>query len=186
MAWCHQATSHYLIQCWPSFMSPYGVTRPQWVNHLNVEVLSGNTQVYFHFISFLVDELAQDVEILPHIQYHGCWWPGDSKNQGISSYGVTLFSQEYWFQYQHHKIWPIVPWEIWIKFQLVIFKLILQIDDCGIYCDIALSWMSLNLTDNKSTLVQVMAWCHQATSHYLCKCWPKSMSPYVASFTNMV
>ena len=32
MAWCHQATSHYLSQCWPRFMSPYGVTRPQWVN----------------------------------------------------------------------------------------------------------------------------------------------------------
>ena len=32
MAWCRQATSHYLRQCWPRFMSPYGVTRPQWVN----------------------------------------------------------------------------------------------------------------------------------------------------------
>ena len=28
-AWYHQATSHYLSQCWPSFMSPYGITRPQ-------------------------------------------------------------------------------------------------------------------------------------------------------------
>ena len=32
MAWCRQATSHYLSQCWPRSMSPYGVTRPQWVN----------------------------------------------------------------------------------------------------------------------------------------------------------
>ena len=32
MAWCRQATSHYLSQCWPSSMSPYGITRPQWVN----------------------------------------------------------------------------------------------------------------------------------------------------------
>ena len=31
MAWCRQAPSHYLSQCWPSSMSPYGVTRPQWV-----------------------------------------------------------------------------------------------------------------------------------------------------------
>ena len=30
--WCPQATSHYLSQCWPSSMSPYGVTRPKWVN----------------------------------------------------------------------------------------------------------------------------------------------------------
>ena len=32
MTWCHQATSHYLSQCWPRPMLPYGVTRPQWVN----------------------------------------------------------------------------------------------------------------------------------------------------------
>ena len=32
MAWCHQATSHYLNQCWQGYVLPYGVTRPQWVN----------------------------------------------------------------------------------------------------------------------------------------------------------
>ena len=32
MAWCRQATSHYLNQCWPISPTPYGVTRPQWVN----------------------------------------------------------------------------------------------------------------------------------------------------------
>ena len=31
MAWCHQATSHCLNQCWPSSMSPYGITTAQWV-----------------------------------------------------------------------------------------------------------------------------------------------------------
>ena len=31
MAWCRQATSHYLSQCWPRYQSPYGVTRPEWV-----------------------------------------------------------------------------------------------------------------------------------------------------------
>ena len=35
MAWCCQATSHYLSQCWPKSVSPYGVTRPQWVNSLS-------------------------------------------------------------------------------------------------------------------------------------------------------
>ena len=44
--------------------------------------------------------------------------------------------------------------------------------------EIALRWMPLDLTDEKSTLVQVMAWCRQATSHYLSQCWPKSLSPY--------
>ena len=32
--------------------------------------------------------------------------------------------------------------------------------------------------DDKSTLVQVMAWYRQAASHYLSQCWPRSMSLY--------
>ena len=50
-------------------------------------------------------------------------------------------------------------------------------DGWGISYEIALRWMPLDLTDDKSTLVQVMAWCRQATSHYLSQCWPRSMSP---------
>ena len=38
MAWCHQATSHYLNQCWPWSMLPYGVTRPQWVKGLTYPI----------------------------------------------------------------------------------------------------------------------------------------------------
>ena len=41
---------------------------------------------------------------------------------------------------------------------------------------IALRWMLQNLTNEKSTLVQVMAWCHQAPSHYQSQCCPWSMS----------
>ena len=46
--------------------------------------------------------------------------------------------------------------------------------------------LSLDLTDDKSTLVQVMAWCHQATSHYLSQCWPRSVSPYGVTYCNHV
>ena len=35
----------------------------------------------------------------------------------------------------------------------------------------------VDLTDDKSTLVQVMAWCCQVTSHILSQCWPRCMSP---------
>ena len=31
MVWYRQATSHYLSQCWRRSVSPYGVTRSQWV-----------------------------------------------------------------------------------------------------------------------------------------------------------
>ena len=60
----------------------------------------------------------------------------------------------------------------------VIFKWILVIDGWGISCEIALIWMSLDFTADQSTLVQVMARCRQATSHYLSQCWRRSLSPY--------
>ena len=53
-----------------------------------------------------------------------------------------------------------------------------MIDGWGISCELALRWMSLDLTDDKSTLVQVVAWCRQATSHYLSQYWLRSLSPY--------
>ena len=48
MAWCRQATSHYLSQCWPRSLSPYGIIRPQWVK------LASSGQ----FSTIAVDELA--------------------------------------------------------------------------------------------------------------------------------
>ena len=53
-----------------------------------------------------------------------------------------------------------------------------MIDGWSISSELALRWMSLDLTDEKSTLVPVMVWCHQATGHYLSQCWPRSLSPY--------
>ena len=106
MAWCRQATSHYLSQCWPrSLRTPYGVTRPQLVNSLA---------------------------------------PGRFEN----------------------------------NFQNVFFKLISWIDTLSNPCETVLRRMPQNPSDDKSTLVQVMAWCRQATSHYLSQCWPRSLSPY--------
>ena len=48
----------------------------------------------------------------------------------------------------------------------------------GISFEIAHRWWSQDLTDDKSTLVQIMVWCRQATSHYLSQCCPRPLSPY--------
>ena len=81
----------------------------------------------------------------------------------------------------------IGPWEIWIEFSINNFKLILVIDGWGIFLRwmsavivkfLSCEWMPLNTFDTNSTLIQVMTWCHQATSHYLSQCWPRSMSLY--------
>ena len=48
------------------------------------------------------------------------------------------------------------------------------------FLQIALRW-SLDLKDDTSTLVQVMAWCRQTTSHYLSQYWPRSISLHVVT-----
>ena len=43
----------------------------------------------------------------------------------------------------------------------------------------AISWIcpQINVTaGNKLSLVQVIAWCHQVTSDYLSRCWPRFMA----------
>ena len=59
--------------------------------------------------------------------------------------------------------WPLGDFKL-------IFKLILVNGGYGISYELTLRCMPLNLTDNESTLVQVMASCRQATSHYLGQC----------------
>ena len=72
----------------------------------------------------------------------------------------------------------LAPGRFQFIFRKVIFKLILENGGCDISSKITLRWTSLDLSDNKSTLDQVMAWCRQATSHYLNQCWPRSLPPY--------
>ena len=74
----------------------------------------------------------------------------------------------------HH----LTPGKPGCHFKTAVFNLVLLIGIFTSSKDNALRWMPLDLTDGKSTLVQVMAWCRQATSHYLSQCWPSSMSPY--------
>ena len=63
------------------------------------------------------------------------------------------------------------PGRFQFNFRWVIFKLTLVNGGWGISYEIALRWMPQDLTDDKSILFQVMAWCRQATSHYLSQCW---------------
>ena len=71
----------------------------------------------------------------------------------------------------------LAPGRFHFYIRKVIFKLTLVNGGWGISYEIALRWIPQDLTDDKSTLVPVMAWCRQATSHYLSQCWPRSMSP---------
>ena len=58
------------------------------------------------------------------------------------------------------------------------YRLIFVTSGWGITCKIPLRWLSLDLTDDESTLVHVMTWCRQATSHYMKQWWSSFKSPY--------
>ena len=122
--------------------------------------------------SFLMED--KDLFILQG-QCQGCWWPGDAKKQDISKHGIYLVSSE-WYG-AASRVNSLAPGKFARNFRQVIFKQILVTDGWGISCEIALIWKSLGFTDDQSTLVQVMAWCCQATSHYLNQCWSRSPTP---------
>ena len=55
MAWCHQATSHYLSQGWLSSLSHCGIARPKWVK-----------QNYSHFTSIFKTRNLRDCYSAPY------------------------------------------------------------------------------------------------------------------------
>ena len=57
--------------------------------------------------------------------------------------------------------------------RLFFFKFFWGIDIWSTSCEVCLRRRKpQNLTDDTLILVQVIAWCHQAASHYLSQCWP--------------
>ena len=88
-----------------------------------------------------------------------------------------FFATKYRICYSY-KLNSLAPGTCGSNFNSMMFKLIIEKRNFSTPCKIALRWMSQNLTNEKSTLVQVMVWCRQATSHYLSQCWPRSMLQY--------
>ena len=68
----------------------------------------------------------------------------------------------------------LAPWKFDWNFRNV-FNLTLMPE---VYHEIALKWMSLDLTNDKSTPTQVTAWCHHASNHYPSQCWPRALLPF--------
>ena len=118
--------------------------------------------------------------------------------QCISSYlwvKIFLLSLSLWVQltisprwrqvvitWAYFPIWSetnsLIPGRFEWNFRWVIFNLILMIDGLSISCKTALWWMSLDQTDDNSTLV--------APNHYLSQCWPRSVSQYGITRTQWV
>ena len=115
-------------------------------------------------------------------KYFPRYWPfvrGIHRSPGHYQYKM-LYLMIVWYHQEWARTslshWPLGDFNKILEKN--IFKLIIVTDGYDISSEIAPRWTSLDLNVDKSTLVQVMAWCRQAASHYLSQCWPRSLSPY--------
>ena len=111
---------------------------------------------------------------LKHVSKRGPLWLYNRINVDLRD----SFTHPRLFYWHWESINSLVPGICGYYIKLVIFKLVSRINILSISCEIVLRWTPQDLTDDKSTLLQVMARCRQATSHYLSQCWPRSLSPY--------
>ena len=134
MAWCRQATSHCLSQCWPRSMLPYGVTRPQWVNisnFIHYKVLEDITLPFPNIDkgAFKVWKLISN--FIPYFTGHVITYPCWDSSYSMLAKGplvdeIHLFTLLYHHMpTNHHFIWsqafpkrmPYLTWNInWNKF----------------------------------------------------------------------
>ena len=117
-------------------------------------------------------------------QFHAWWFPGFLQCQAICMYVIDLYRMDLDFHKiaKHKYILQFIrsackgliyfPGRWGCKFQAYLN------DNLSIFCEIIFSWMSQNLPYDLSTLVQVLAWCHQAPCHFLIPCWPGSRTTY--------
>ena len=169
MAWCHQATSHYLSQCWPRSLSPYGVTRPQWVNTLRSEQNGQHFADNIFNCIFLRESLCIltpiALKFVPNWRYVGlCQHWFRHMCQAINWINDDLV---YWC-YVASQCWFF--WKDYFKYIFMLLVFVTKIINCKIE----------NLIYDKSILDQVLVCYSQATSHYLIQNWLRirSKMPY--------
>ena len=136
MAWRrpgHKPLSEPMMVSLPTHIS---VTRPQWVKyaHNGPKFSSG----VYSFDAFFEAGSSW---------HHYGWYSHKFPKYSMNLEWETLNS--------------LAPGKSEWNFRYVIFQGILVIDGWGISSETALIWMSLDFNDDQSTLVQVMAWCHQ-------------------------
>ena len=132
MAWCRQATSHYLNQCWPRSPTLYGVIRPQWVKcnmhqtwYYNI-IPSDLWVLVMYIFSCEHAALRKDQSVSPSVRLYFCL-------------SATAFFIIFLYSY-HHDIFRILcHWQKWwpcqrlrseVKIMVREFKKMLQLGHC--------------------------------------------------------
>ena len=136
-----------------------------WCLNWNIYIYLINNQVH-HVFSFTLCVTLTTFKSTPALaESYLCNTPEAHQPNGIYCSFHSCFNS-------------LFPGRSGLNFKCLIFK-----------CNVAILWaflVTLPLREwhrtplmIKSTLVQLMACCHQATSHYLNQCWLKSMMPYI-------
>ena len=124
------------------------------------------------------------MEIFMVVSVTAFLWKPHLSTQSMKCVDSKCMSK-FWPQDVPIKCWPhlyhawLNHWRYGSNFKSITVKPI-ENSSLGTGREIAFSWCLQNLNDEKSTLVQVIAWCCQTISYmyYLSKCWPRSMSTY--------
>ena len=172
-----------LSQCWLSPLSPYGVASPQWVNSSppgqnGWHIADDTFKCIFvneNFCILIRISVKGPIANKPALVQVMSW--RRTGDRPLSEPMLTQFTDAY-MRHQGEMSSLTGSMEIWMKkCRIIILKLISVIGCWDISCEIALMWLPLYHANEQSTLVHVMAWCRQATSHYLSQFWPRFMSP---------
>ena len=112
MACADQATSHYLNQWWLRLVThiytSLGLNELRQGYHVFNVILNfslGNVKhicIFHHFSTLKWHRLFRPFPLeinnpfILHIQYHGCWYPDETRSQEISCHGIDLIIPEYY------------------------------------------------------------------------------------------
>ena len=170
--------SHYLNQCWNIVNWTLG-NKLWWNLNRNwyifiqenafetvvckmVAILTQPQSVNWHWDGADTSLMQDGYPCTWQSQYHGCWWPGDTRNLVIKKHVIFLALLEYpgfitrsidniwkdgcWLI----KSWKNIRWQVQVYFFKENYLISIQI------CRMLVSRGSIK---NQSWLIQVMAWC---------------------------
>ena len=155
MAWCCQATSHYLNQCWQSSVMPYGVTRSQifW----EFSIISLWWRVIGTYSAWCKTEASLSYTI-------NCMVADDLAMQGTktsaASNGIVLLCLEYsYFSTCYVDMAnTLTRRQDGCHFPDDMFKCIFLTENMWISIEFSLKFLCMGPINNIATLVQIMAW----------------------------
>ena len=145
MAWCRQAPSHYLSQCWPRSMSPNGITMPQWVKKIIFFYQFDNKHHWFAILILLLNNYQSD-KITPFLSL----WQMITYHKQFNNQ-MILLAQKYLKKLSFY-LAHCVTW-VW-RVIIILIKLLNYYSQCNTYQHMAYNyWKFLNDKQRRSKII---------------------------------